>query len=107
MFGVGRLRGGSVPNTSLEDRVRQLEKNYEHLFDEIGNVQSDLRGHKRETSKEISMLEAAIANEVSEVKNRYDGLIVGNAIYEAIGVLFFIIGIVFSSAPNEISGFLY
>jgi hypothetical protein len=102
-FMSGRGRVGASPTPSLTDRVALLEQQYGQLFDEVGNLGSELKKQVDELTRaiEVERSERSAGDESNKqrmIKALAEGLPLGR-----VGVGFFLIGIAAATASIEIA----
>jgi hypothetical protein len=101
-----RGRVGPGPQSSLEDWLAILERNYVSLFDEVGILGQELKKKTEELSTNLKI--ESIKREESDNKNeaQLKEAVVGAFHLDLWGVLYFVLGIVAGTASSEIASFL-
>jgi hypothetical protein len=100
----GRVSPG--PQATLEQRVAMLEDSYTRLFDEVGNLGSEVRRRTDESSSNLRAETAFREAGDKRVEEQLMETAVGGLHLDFWGVLFFILGIIAGTASPEIAAAL-
>jgi hypothetical protein len=100
-FGSGRARVSAGPATPLDRRVALLEENYASLFDEVGNLDQEMKKNRQELSDALNAEKAARESADTRHEDQLKEAVVGQVHLDFAGVLYFLLGIIAATASSE------
>lgn len=107
LFGNATAESGPPPKATLGQRVALLEMKHTALLKNVAGLKSQVSADKQELMARISEETAKVSRAVEEVKSNLREVQSGTLHIEAIGVVFFGLGSILSTIPEEAAHFLW
>ena len=97
------LRTSPGPDTTVEGRIKILESEIEELRQQLAETNRTLGDHKAESKRSSDKIREEMKLGDRNLANLIDEAVVGGISLEWIGILYFIIGIILTTASSDIS----
>jgi hypothetical protein len=107
--GSSRLSGTlttRAPRTTLDERVAGLEEDVRKLRDELSKTTLDIRTEADRRARDIEETRRASATAVGALSSQIEDLSVGGLNFEAVGVVWVMVGTFVSTFPDLVASWL-
>ena len=98
---------GLKENPTLEDRLSHLEEQIRNLSGEARKFREEVRASIDDVNKSVSNEIRDRRNQQRELRAQLESLSVGGLNLETVGLVWILIGVTFSSLPEEIANLLF